>query len=1280
MVEHSPHFFYLEISLLSPKFVADKYLHARQWSVFCVLAFCVLALPVTSLHAGEPGSCMDRYNIVDNNYYASLNCTANESAISGVELVVSTNEVGCLQQGDNTKYQVLIDLNGSNTNRYDMGLYLNTAGGSARTDATDNACFQEILLPNFGTVDLLSGLGPYPEYDGTSSDSCGDIDTAALKRWLMDGTSHTQKADVDFFCDDSNNNGLMDLNGCVAYANVSGQNICTDFTSPGNEGAGTPGTKSKCSCGEGDATNPPVPMADIGSSCSCTFNQSTRDYDCAAIFSNTAPASLFATIDTAPNSLQPGTASFLRYKINDLKTSSDTDAGGTFTLGTATNGTASLGTGGAEVLIIPEGGRCTGGVTCTSSAPEQYVLGPGEITTLPFTYSNTIADEVVILKIDTYKAADNTFSYEEAQVSESNVQCQVYASATYASIGDVSSTVEDDMVTLHWETSAEAGSFGFDVYRMDARQNGSWIKVNNKLVPSAQNVSGGRYSLQDPGASPGRSHVYKVVEQDWRGTRTELGPFPTSPRQVGKRSIAAEFKQESTTINEPTLGQARVSIPVSSPYTSIARGKDDAFTARIEAANDEKSNIEKKDRKRKQISADALKIVINQDGFYSINIDEIAAAFSLKEKDASKLIGKTRLNLTSQGEQVAWEPGEDNLSLRFYGQANTSRYSRDNHYWLTEDNGLEISTVEAATGVPANPDQGFSETVVVEKDLLSSPFFVPAPNDDFQFWARVRSDTPGGTTFNVASPGAIDLGGNATLSAEVVRSVGTGSATITVNVGDECSDSVEWLGATEVSISVPQSCLLPVNDVVIESLDGNFVVDSLRLAYTRQYTTDSDSLEFRGDGNSVVTVTGFTDPAITVYKLGNPNAPERLENLGIESFGVGYGVTLSPGMSEENHIALASVMTPYSVEPYIYSTLRDTRNHGNYLVIGRDNFSETATSLITLRSKGDTQPMFVDLAHIMNEFNHGNFDPSAIRDFLRYASENWDLGPQSVALVGKGHFDYMDDQGMGNNPMPPMIERTSTAYVPADNLLGDLNGDSIPEIAIGRIPVLTPTEFAAYIEKLTEHEWGNPGAWNTQVHMVADKVDYKAGDFPFNSLEIASLLPAELDITETFLFQPWTLEESRNRLMSSFNEGSLLVNLIGHGNPVGFSGYPHSLLTSDDAKSMMLSGPGQPPMVVALSCLINTHAIPGIQSLGEDLVMNSDGGAIAVLGPLGLSVNQQSVSMGQHLLPAMLEAGSSSIGAAYVSALHDYVAAGGDIESIQLYSLLGDPMINLGNQ
>ena len=68
------------------------------------------------------------------------------------------------------------------------------------------------------------------------------------------------------------------------------------------------------------------------------------------------------------------------------------------------------------------------------------------------------------------------------------------------------------------------------------------------------------------------------------------------------------------------------------------------------------------------------------------------------------------------------------------------------------------------------------------------------------------------------------------------------------------------------------------------------------------------------------------------------------------------------------------------------------------------------------------------------------------------------------------------------------------------------------------------------------------------------------------------------------------------------------------------------LLTTSDTS--LLSN-AVTPVVTALTCTVNRHEYPGLPSLGEELVMNADGGAIAVWAPSGLSYNTPATAMKQ---------------------------------------------------
>ena len=56
-----------------------------------------------------------------------------------------------------------------------------------------------------------------------------------------------------------------------------------------------------------------------------------------------------------------------------------------------------------------------------------------------------------------------------------------------------------------------------------------------------------------------------------------------------------------------------------------------------------------------------------------------------------------------------------------------------------------------------------------------------------------------------------------------------------------------------------------------------FYVESFDLSYQRQYKAVNNTLLCRGDGNPVITVTGFTDPQVVVLDVSKPDRPKQSE-------------------------------------------------------------------------------------------------------------------------------------------------------------------------------------------------------------------------------------------------------------------------------------------------------------------------------------------------------------------------------------------------------------------
>ena len=102
------------------------------------------------------------------------------------------------------------------------------------------------------------------------------------------------------------------------------------------------------------------------------------------------------------------------------------------------------------------------------------------------------------------------------------------------------------------------------------------------------------------------------------------------------------------------------------------------------------------------------------------------------------------------------------------------------------------------------------------------------------------------------------------------------------------------------------------------------------------------------------------------------------------------------------------------------------------------------------------------------------FNPRAIRDFLKYAYENWARpAPTYVLLLGDAYQDYKDNLHNGTRNYVPSrnIESTLFGEVSSDNWFVTINGsDSLPDMFIGRLVAQTPQEASIMVTKVLGYE------------------------------------------------------------------------------------------------------------------------------------------------------------------------------------------------------------------
>jgi hypothetical protein len=258
---------------------------------------------------------------------------------------------------------------------------------------------------------------------------------------------------------------------------------------------------------------------------------------------------------------------------------------------------------------------------------------------------------------------------------------------------------------------------------------------------------------------------------------------------------------------------------------------------------------------------------------------------------------------------------------------------------------------------------------------------------------------------------------------------------------------------------------------------------------------------------------------------------------------------------------------------------------------------------------------------IYDEFNYGEKDPQALKDFLLYARSNWKLAPRFVLMFGDASYDSRNYLGVGDlNLVPTKLVDTDFMETASDDWFADFDGDGLTEMALGRLPVRNSKEADVMIAKILDYESATP---SDEALLVADSND--GYDFEGATRQLRSLLPTSLRVNEIDRGQ-LDGATAKTRLLAALNRGERVVNYSGHGNMTQWRG---DLLTTDDADS--LTNAERPMLFVMMTCLNGYFHDPIGDSLGESLMKIERGGAVAVWASSGMTLPEEQSIMNQQL-------------------------------------------------
>jgi hypothetical protein len=528
-----------------------------------------------------------------------------------------------------------------------------------------------------------------------------------------------------------------------------------------------------------------------------------------------------------------------------------------------------------------------------------------------------------------------------------------------------------------------------------------------------------------------------------------------------------------------------------------------------------------------------------------------------------------------------------------------------------------------------------------------------------------------------------------------------------VRINQAMINSHTWVGQTEQVFlnqnPIPNSYFHHGTNQMYVSLSGNtesgnfeqVLLDYFEVTYWREYKTNDDKIKFSKPSNRPAglyqfQVEGFSESAVSVYKIGS----SVFNNCQIEPFNLDgmapWTVTLQDSVASNAikyyAVAESQKMAPKDLRLDLPSDLKNPNNQADVILITRTDFmqAEGTDNLVALwESKGHVVAR-VDYQDIFDEFNSGIRSAESLKDFLRYAYNNWG-SPQlrHVVLLGEGVDDERDNSPSTQYALIP-VKKTWTykhGATASDNWYACLVGnDIIPDVSISRIGVWTPDQIQDYAAKADDY-MNNPltsRLWNSHITITSGgKITDTDDIFSQQSERIRRKnIPKDYRVTRVYTSTQTVSPDyfgGTFALKDAINSGTQYVQFMGHGGGRIWADY--NLFNFNDVATLNNQ---TYPIVVSLACYASAFDTNGSASISEALILQPDKGAIATLGFSGLGYLDQDEDWGLAFTEALFKHDFPTIGEALQFSLARFYTTTSSTAAryalINAAALLGDPL------
>lgn len=492
---------------------------------------------------------------------------------------------------------------------------------------------------------------------------------------------------------------------------------------------------------------------------------------------------------------------------------------------------------------------------------------------------------------------------------------------------------------------------------------------------------------------------------------------------------------------------------------------------------------------------------------------------------------------------------------------------------------------------------------------------------------------------------------------------------------------------------------------------GIAYVDYIRFNYRRQLSMAGlGQLAFRdwqtaglGAGQNAAFKIANTNSNINVWEITDPLVPVALTG---SLSGSDYTV-VREGNRLREFIAFDGTQfnTPLAASPALVA---NQNLHGlgptDLLIITTDSLKPAAEALADFHRQHDNIVVTVaTLDKIYNEFSSGGQDIAGIRNFIKMFYERA-TGEQdmikNVLLFGAASYDYKNRLAFNTNIVPTfqtyesvVSESPTGGAYSSDDFYAMLDdGDNIDDvgaldIGTGRIPAYTSDEANKVVEKIKNYASPNSfGPWKNVVSYVADDKDpFNGGMNHLNDCETVSVYYSsnrQFNVYKIYSDAYPVVNTPSGARYPTVNKtindqiynGTFLMSYSGHGNPDRWA--EEAILTADDYGSW--SNKNKLPVMVTATCDFGRFDDPGHRSAGARLMINPDGGSIAMVTTTQVVYQYQNTEVNKAYTRLQFTRNAAgnwrTLGEALTAAKNE---TGSTSSNNHKYVVLGDPALKL---